>query len=520
MRVLLFFLIPAVLISCSKEPVSWDTQVSAPLVKTSLGLKNLIADSLIQAGLDQSVGIQLKRNILTFRVDSLVEIPADTVERQFSIAPLASFTLNPGQTFYQTNDQFEFDNVEAQLSEAIVKDGILKFHAENSIPNPLDFVLEIPGASINGIGIHIETTLPASNAGQNGILDFDINLADYTLDLTGPNHYGYNTFAVNFRLTIPEDGDAVTVFNSDFVNLQLTYSGLEVAYAKGYLGTLNQNIKENTTLADFKKFNEAILDLENSTANLTFSNGFGVDIQAQVSQIKGWNTSKNTSLALQCSFIGSTINLSRATYTGERILPFEKSYLLNNGNSNMDEMLELLPDSIQIQANVSLNPFGNISNYNDFVSYESTITCALDAYIPLTLSLSNLTLRDTAAFQFADDDTFIVRDGILYLAAANGFPANIKLSLQALNENNMVLVSLDNYVEGDIQISGRSDSIPANSILKYSLNDAVILVLKQATKIAIKANFETTNYPEKMTFKSSDSLNILISSDINSTINF
>lgn len=520
MRFLLFSFFIATLLSCSKEPASWETRVSAPLVKATLGLDNLIADSLIQINNDQSVAIRLKRNILTFRVDSLIEIPADTVERKFSIAPLASFTFNPGQTFYETNDQFEFDNIGAQLSKAIIKDGILKFHAENTIPSPLDFVLEIPGASIEGSTLNIKKTVPGSNAGQNGILDFNIDLRDYSLDLRGPDHYSYNSLGVNFRLTIPQDGDAVTVYNTDFVNLQLTYSGLEVAYAKGYLGTLNQSVKESTSLPDFKNFNDAILDLENSTATLNFSNGFGVDIQAHISQIKGWNTSQNTSLSLQSSFIGNTINLSRAAYSDDRITPFEKSYLLDNGNSNIDEMLELLPDSIRIQADINVNPFGNISNYNDFVSYESTITCILDAYIPLTLSLSNITLRDTATFDFKDDPTFVINNGILYLAAANGFPANVKISLQALNQDNRVMLSLDNYLTGDGVIRGRTDSIPRNSILKYNLNDAVVLALKQASKIAIKADFETTNYPDKMTFTSSDSLHILISSDINSTINF
>ncbi len=520
MRVLLLFIFISLLMSCSKAPANWDTQVSTPLVRATLGLDNLVADSLIQINDDQSVGIRLKRDILTFKVDSLVEIPADTVERKFSISPLASFTLNPGQTFYQTNDEFEFNSIEAQLSEAIIKNGILKFHAENTIPNPLDFVLEIPGASLNGVVLQIETTVPGSSSGQNGILNFEIDLTNYTLDLTGTSQYGYNSLSVNFRLTIPQDGGTVTVFNPDFVKLQLTYSGLEVAYAKGYLGTINQNVKEGSSLSDFKKFNEAILDLENSTAELIFSNGFGVDIQAHVSQIKGWNTSKNTSLSLQSSFIGNTINLSRASYPSDRIIPFEKFYLLDNGNSNLDEMLELLPDSIQILANIDVNPFGNISNYNDFVSYESTIKCAIDAYIPLTLSLSNLTLRDTAAFEFTDDDTFVISDGKLFVVAANGFPANIKLSLQALDENNMVLINLDNYLEGDGLIIGRTDNTPKNSILKYSLNEAVTLVLKQATKIAITADFETTNYPDRITFTSNDSLNILISADINSTINF
>lgn len=519
MRALLILLVTASLFACTREPTRWDTTQNVPLVKADLSLDDLIEDSLIQVNADQTVGIRLRRELLSFRVDSLVKIPSDTIERAFTIAPLAEFTLNPGQTFYQTDDNFEFDNMEAQLSQAIIKAGILHFHAENTIPSPLDFLLSIPGASIDGEPLQIEATVPPSSSGENGMLDLDVDLSDYSLDLTGADGFGYNMLTVNFSLTIPDEGGTVVVFNDDFVNMQLTYAELEVAYARGYLGTLTDDINQSTTLSDFKNFNEAILDIQNSSAEIKFSNGFGVDIQAEIFQIKGWNTSKNTALALTGSFIGNTINLSRATYSNGRILPFDKTYQLDNGNSNLDAMLELLPDSLRIRANIAVNPFGNISNYNDFVSYHSKITASLDAYIPLSVGLSGLALRDTATFEFGDDKNVSVKSGKLYLAAGNGFPVNISLSLKALNANNEIVLDLDNYAESDF-IAGRTDSVPVQSIVQYNINEAVMTILKDATKIAIKADFETTNYPDRMTFTNNDSLRILISSDINATFNF
>lgn len=527
MRLLSCILLLCCAWSCSRQPARWDMDNSLPLLRSNLGIGDIIADSLIEINPDQSVGIRFEKDLFSFQIDSLTEISPDTITREFSIAPLASFTLNPGQTFFQSSDEFTFGSLETRLSEARIKNGTLRFRAINTIASPLNFVLTVPGATLEGVPLTVSTTVPPAADGQNGELILNLPLEDYVLNLGGTDGYGYNTLSVNFRLILPPDGDAVTVFNTDFVQLDLTYSNLNIAFAKGYLGSWSDLVNQSTSFDDFRKFNSALLDLETAEATLTFFNSFGVDIQADIFQIKAWNTHTNTGLSLQSPFIGSTLNLSRGDLSGDRILPFEKSFDLSPTNSNLVALLELLPDSVKFQAHIAVNPFGNISNFNDFITTDSELRANLKAYIPLRFSLSNISLLDTVVIAHTPQPGFEVQNGELFLYAENGFPADIRLSLTALSADRLPLLQLNNYLDStsteastDIRlIAGRTDTIPAKSLLRYRLNEAATDILKRASSIAIIADFETANYPERVTFQAADSLKILISTHFSSTVN-
>jgi len=158
------------LLSCKKEPTSWDVNINAPLIRTNLGIGDLIPDSLLSFGSDQSVSFQIDENLFDIGIDSLISIDPDTVSKIFSISPLLQFTFNPGQTFYSSDESFEFSGVEAQLSRAILKGGRLILYAENTIDGNLNFVLKIPKAFKNGESLIISETIPASSGAENGIL--------------------------------------------------------------------------------------------------------------------------------------------------------------------------------------------------------------------------------------------------------------------------------------------------------------------------------------------------------------
>lgn len=520
-KAILIAVLLSLLFACKKEPTSWDTILSVPLVRTNLGIGDLIPDSLLEIGTDQSVAIRVNENIFSLGIDSLIDIEPDTVSKMFSIAPLVQFTFNPGQTFYSTVETFEFNGVEAQLSEMTLKGGKLILNAENSIDGNLNFVLKIPKAFRNGESLIISETIPAGSASGNGFLHKEIDITDYNLDLTGLSGNEFNTLTVQFILSNPANGEPITAYNTDFVSLELTYSNMEVEYAKGYLGSENLNLSESSLFSGLNDFNDVIIDLDDVQAELIFSNGFGLDIQAEIFELKSWNTLTGESLNLQNYFIGSSINLSRAGYNGEEILPFYKTYTLNNSNSNITEMLELIPDSIKINAQASLNPFGNISNYNDFISHQSKLSCDLNLLIPMKFGLTNLSIRDTTKLEWPGNGNVSLESGNLYLLARNSFPANISLELNALDKSNNVVLQLNNYLKDpEGLISGREVNESAYSLLKFSLDEFAVNQLKNAERIAIKGKFETTGYPETVIFHESDSLKIIISSDLNSTFTF
>ena len=515
------FVLSLVVFSCKKEETWWESDLSAPLATARLGIGDLLPDSVIEIDAGQRVNLIFNENIFQFGIDSLLNIEPDTIHKSFSIAPLFQFTFNPGQTFYSSGETFDFQSVDAQISRAILKNGTFYLRAENTISGELDIILKIPKASKDGEIFEITETIPAGNNNDIGILEVEIDVSGYELDLSGASGSDFNQLQVEFILKNPIDGVPITAYNADVVNLELSYSDLGLEYAIGYFGSESVNVSDGSGFAILKDYNEAVINLNEAVAELKFSNGFGVEIQASIFQLKAWNTITGNSLSLDNSLIGSSINLSRATYNGGNVSAVEKTYVLNNSNSNITNWIEILPDSIKINARADLNPFGNIANYNDFVSDKSKLSCNIDLRIPLQLSMSNLVFRDTTSVKWPGDDNFSIQSGVLYLFAQNSFPANVILELVGLDQSNNIVLNLNSYLEhsstsGSLGlISGSTDHSLVSSLLKFKLDSQAAAQMNEVEKIAIRAKFETENYPEEVTFTVSDSLHILISTDIN-----
>lgn len=529
MRKLFYILVIALVIfSCKKEETWWETDLNAPLGVAHLGIGDLLPDSVIDIDADQKVSLVINENIFELGIDSLLEIESDTLRKSFSIAPLFEFTFNPGQTFYTSGETFNFGGVDAKISRAILKKGVFYLHAENTISGELDIILRIPKASKNGEVFEITGIIPAADNNGAGVLALEIDVSGYDMDLSGETGGDFSQLKVEFVLKNPIDGEPITAYNTDVVDLELSYSDLGLEYAIGYFGSDMMNISEGTGFKELRDYNEAVINLSEAIAKIKFSNGFGVEVQASIFQLKGWNTFTGNSLSLDNSLIGSSINLSRATYNEGDISSIEKTYSLNSSNSNITEWIEVLPDSVKINAWVDLNPLGNISNYNDFISDKSALTCDIDLRIPLQLSLSNFVFRDTTSIDWPDNENISIQNGALYLLAKNSFPANVTLDLEGLDDSNNVVLYLSSYLvnssttsslESNL-ISGSTDHSLVSSLLKFDLDSQAADKMNEVEKIAIKAKFETQSYPEEVIFMANDSLHILISTDLNTRFSY
>ncbi len=516
MRIALVCVLLLAIYSCKKEPTTWDTEIGLPLLRTQLDLTDLVPDSLLEYDDHNNVFLRLQEEIFNIGIDSLISIEGDTIEKLFSIAPIIEFEFEPGTTFISEDDGFAFDNIDVQLREAKIKDGVIVLYASNSIPSPLNFTLSIPGASLNGVPLEVLVLVPPGTDTENGSITFEIDLAGYQLDLTGATGNSHNTLSISYEVQVPKDSPAVTVYDSDIVELKMTYDALEIEYAIGYLGTQIVDIDESSNFEILESLKDAELDIFGAEANITFSNSFGVDMQAFIYQIQAWNTSNGNEVNLQSDMIGSNISLSRASFDYVHLDPFQKSFLLNQDNSNLDSFIELIPDSIRVQANANLNPFENISNFNDFVVDVSRLTCEMDIQIPFKLGLSNLALKDTSYFNWSITNPEI-HSVVLYVVVDNTFPADVELSLVGLDQEMNESILFDDYLDPNSSpyIGGRIDNVSGESILVYNLDEALISSLTEMEYLVFNASFQTTEYPSLVTFRAEDQLDILISADIN-----
>jgi len=117
-------LIIAIGLSCRKDGTgpSWDVEILAPLLRAELSLQNIIADSLLSTAPDSALSIVYKGTAHRFSLDTLVNIPDETVQQTF-ISPLVSAYLQPGDPIpffgsQQETEQFNTGNCRPHLPNA------------------------------------------------------------------------------------------------------------------------------------------------------------------------------------------------------------------------------------------------------------------------------------------------------------------------------------------------------------------------------------------------------------------
>src|ERR1039457_2278372 len=73
--------------SCKRNPNQerWDTNILAPLVKSTLTLKNLINDTLLKTNADSTISLVYQSSLYNFTLDSLFKIPDTTMTNSYGL---------------------------------------------------------------------------------------------------------------------------------------------------------------------------------------------------------------------------------------------------------------------------------------------------------------------------------------------------------------------------------------------------------------------------------------------------
>jgi len=368
---ILFFLLAISFFACKKDlkRPNWDVNLLAPLINTSLTINDLLPDSVLQTNADTSLKLVYNTNILDINMDSLFKIPDTTIANIYNI-PVTS-VANPGSNFYSDNKNIKL-NVSngVELNKARIESGFIEIEVFSDIKEKIVVKYTIPSATLNGDTLVVNELIPAATSSQQGYLKKIIDISGYDLDLTGTSGSAVNTFITRANGIIDSNATGpVTLVAGD------------------------QIIINNKLIA-------GSVDLNQVSVNLSFQNGFGIDAQLNINQFTSFNTSKNQSVILNHSIINSPININRAqeTFTVPEVTYSYYNVAINTSNSNIDQMIELLPNRLVYDMNLNVNPLGNISGNNDFVFKKYPLKTMLNVEFPLSFIANNLTLVDTVNF--------------------------------------------------------------------------------------------------------------------------
>ncbi len=511
----------ATILGCQKnnENTNWNTDALLPLAYTNLNIGDLIADSLLEVDENELVSLSFSDTIFELKLDTLIDLPDTSVTESFNI-PI-EFEVPPGTQLSNIAEDIRIESNDIELRRATIKEGTVLLNLNSTFQGTVIATYTIPDATLNGVPLSVMEFVPAASQGSPSTLSLSLDVSGYELDFTNGDD-PFNSLPTLLTVVADPNGDPLSVSAGDGFELTTSFQGLRPSFAEGYFGQQTTDTGSEVQKIDaFNIIESGSVDLDEVSVNLKILNGLGVDIRANIQSFNALNSSMATNVGLNHPVVGSPINLNRATYSGETINYSDYNIELNNTNSDIDLMLESLPDAFEIDAELELNPLGNVSNHHDFAFSKSTIAGVLDVDIPLCLIAEQLQLADTSDFSLGNDETLDnINSGTLVIQIDNGFPLEGWIDLTAINDEESTLTLLqDGHFVSGMTDSGNTVTSATFSQISIPLDRDDIVWLKNAGQIIIRARFNTSNLTEHVKIYSNYNIDIKVIADFNYKIN-
>jgi hypothetical protein len=434
-KILTLFVTISLTFSCSKDKgLNWLTHYSLPIAETTIRLNHIIPDSLFDFS-DSPIKLVYKSLLYEINKSDLFSIPDTTIKTTFAI-PFGSFTVFPGQTINESEQEINLPTGQAGLSKMIVESGKLKYKIKSKILQATTFRYEIKSASLNGVGLVIEVGVPGAISIDNpAIVQGEADLSGYAIDLTGVNNNSLNKVVVLTKLSLANDAQSTSITPSNGIEFYATFETLIPDYAKGYFGQSSIHVGPSLSNIDvFKNVQSGSFHLNKARCTLEIVNGIGIDARIHIQKIE--SVGDKQVVSLNSNFINKNININRAVDN-----PYKhstKQLLFDETTSNITSLIENMSKAIGYEMDVLINPLGNISNGTDFIYSDKLLKAYVHLEIPLKTKTNQLVLQDTIRIQMDTVNQAFINQATINFGVKNYFGQDISLKAFILDENNLL----------------------------------------------------------------------------------
>lgn len=508
--------------ACKKENShpQWDLDVLGPVFKASIGLENLLADSLQDINGDGAVSLYYESNLYDLKLDSVYQIP-DTTIPTILTWPLFPSVIQPNSPFYSNNNNVVLSISGVQLKLVTIRSGFIQLELRNKLPSKVIYTYTIPGALKNNTPFTIVQEVNAAGPGGPGTFTGTYDFSGYAVDLTGAGGNLFNTISYNVQALSDPNGTPFTVnLNDTIINLRSSLIDIQPYYAKGYLGQsdISEQGVENIGIGGLIKSGMILLDSIRMDMNL--ENSIGADARFLFSGLTSVNNRTGTQIALQApTLINRTININRAVESGnsaDPVLSTQYPVAVTSSNSNLNAFLENLPDKINYAVSIAFNPLGNISSFNDFIYSDYLVRANLKIEMPLRFAAQQLVLADTQALNIEGITALDpVGESQLKLFADNGFPLDLDLQLFILDEQKQILDSLlsPGFINKGMLDANYRVTNTTRTILTIPLSHDRKQKLLAGKYLGVRARFDSPDFPQKVQLYQHNRLDLRLVAD-------
>lgn len=501
-----------------EEPTQWKLDVLGPIAYGTITLDDLVdpSDSLLQADANGLLHFTTSDTIVDIPLDSLVQVPDTAVRLSFSL-PFNGGPFNiPAGTEVFSNDEDVTLNVgDVQLKEIRIKSGFLLYEISSEINGELDVLYDLPGVQLNGVGTALEAETEPGSAGDPFLFGDQIDLTDYVFDLTGPNGVDFNTITGELSVDVSSDASAsAEVFGTDSLKIELNFEDVEIAYARGFFGERSIELNDGFSFdSDLQISGNSIL-FESMSFDLELKNYIGVDVELDIESLNAEREGLSP-LALEHTLTNNTQFITRATEVGSGVVPTINTYQLDETNSNLNEWVGRIPDSVSIAANVLVNPLGDISGGNDFVYTDQALELIYHVDVPLCFGTEGIVLTDTLSLDSLNNLPGGSGEVLLYIK--NAFPVGGDLSLTRVGAENAVLTS--SVLEPASFVSFNEVNVPSVNVIPIVLSEDDLDAFAMGSELVLSVNLKTDgNEVVKLTGDEFMDVKMILDADLELTV--
>ncbi len=383
---------------------------------------------------------------------------------------------------------------ERRLTYIDCRRGKLKIFVTSTVPEQLYLEYTLEGAFDKfGRPLVESTIVPPAPPGGSATIDKEFNLAGYSIDLSGKNGNKFNTYTQTIKARIDSSGIKRTLTLKDSLIIRYDIKDVAPNYIKGYAGRDTFIANDSTDFDIFSNlFQSGTIQLKDVDLKLTLENGMGVDGVVKINDFTATSLA-NGSRTLTGAVLANPINVGRAKDLPLR--PTITNININKSNSNITDVIGILPNKIRYNFEVKTNPSGNNGYYRDFAYLESALKVNLDATIPLSFIANNLVLLDTVNFDLSNTNTSVkgIKDGVINIITQNRYPLQAKMTMIIVDENFIMVDTLiKNMMLNGAPLDANCKSQNAiRDKTSVQVDEARMTNIKRGRKALIYASFNT-----------------------------
>ena len=451
------------------EPEDWNPAFGVPLINTSFSINDLLDDlddgSLIQTDIANRLTVVYQDRIEVdpeFEIEPIPNIPIPIVDKEQTVQ-------------YQAPDDYQYEIIR-------LKAGVFQYTVLNPFMDSVNFSLSFANLKLGDDSLAISQLLPAADIDGPSETSGIIDISGYELLLNEDIRtvYTANLFADNTPVDLPPF----------LVNIgQMDYS-----YIQGYFGRFEVTLPGDSLEFDFLDNWEAgELEFLEPVINLTFFNTMGIPLELRSDTFE-LATFRNGIVALNNPMLNSGLLFAFPSIdeVGEA-----KSTLLslNSENSNIVSAISGVPYQLNYAFSAIANP-----NENNLITNHLTDTVKVDidieVEIPLFARAKGFRIVDTFEVDLSDLED-LERLGFK-LIADNGFPLEVGMQLQFMDEDGMVFDSLfqdgSRLVEsGNRAMDGTVTSAKETTLDSELNGDQLAQIISRTVDARIIATLESPN---------------------------